>query len=303
MLRRLTMLLATAATLALVAGCSDSIPPPDADEAPTPAVTASPTDDAAPPASAVLPYVPGSTAVVTVTDFERIALQLGVELSSALPPAQRADFWRRATTGTAALSQGVLRPVEGDLLTRFGFGAEDVTWEAQFYDADGTETGYALAFRDGTDLGAVQKAIDARVGALTGGQLVDGGVVVVGPLPDVADSWAGQPELAALVGPPANSVYLQRGCVPAPPGTPRLQDLTAYSVSFEGGLATARLGTGRDDLFTRVHLGDADRDFRAAFAQGVADPLTGRIGYQLTDPVAGAQLALRQALPFASCRA
>ena len=63
---------------------------------------------------------------------------------------------------------------------------------------------------------------------------------------------------------------------------------------------TQDLSTAAADL--RARLGQDMSDFTAAFADGVADPTTGRIGYQLTDPVAGAQLALRQQLPFASCK-
>lgn len=297
--RALIVPIALAAVAAM--GCSASIPPPDAAPTPAPA-TITPPADGAPPASAVLPYVPIDTSVVTVTDYQRIALQLGVTLTSDLKPGARADFWRRAATETALLSPGVLRPEEATLLGDFGFGAEDVAWEAHFFAADGTESGLALGFRAGADLTGVAAAVDAGVGALAGGQLVDGDVVVVGDLPEVEESWAVDPALATLVGPSGNSVYLRRGCVPPAPGTPRLEELTAYSVTFEGGLATARLGSGRDDLFERARLGQDLDDFTEAFADGVADPTTGRIGYQLLDPVAGAQLALRQTLPFASCK-
>ena len=301
MLSGLTRVLATGALLVTVAGCSASIPPPDAAPTPSPApVTTTAAADAA-PTSVVLPYVPDDTAVLTVTDWGRIALQLGIDLSSSLPPTERADFWRRAATETAELSPGVLRPDETTLLGRYGFGAEDVSWEAELFDAAGTRTGLVLAFRDGVDMTQVQKAVRAGVGALAGGQVVDGTIVVVGDLPDPDASWAADPELAQLIGPSANAVYLQRGCVQPAGATPRLQTLDAYSLDFQGGLATARLGVDRDDLFTRLHLGDTVADFTRAFAQGVADPATGRIGYQLIDPVAGAQLALSQELPFASC--
>jgi hypothetical protein len=42
-------------------------------------------------------------------------------------------------------------------------------------------------------------------------------------------------------------------------------------------------------------------EFAAAFDGGAADPLTGRIGYVMTDPVAAAALALADDLPFAAC--
>ena len=80
-----------------------------------------------------------------------------------------------------------------------------------------------------------------------------------------------------------------------------MDDLGAYSIQFEGSLVTARLGAGRQDLFARMRLGADEPTFAAAYDGGVADPLTGRIGYVMTDPVAAAELALEHQLPFATC--
>ena len=41
--------------------------------------------------------------------------------------------------------------------------------------------------------------------------------------------------------------------------------------------------------------------FAKTFTGGVADPVSGRIGYQLTDPAQAVQLALTHKLPFAVC--
>ena len=101
-------------------------------------------------------------------------------------------------------------------------------------------------------------------------------------------------------GLPANATYLSRACVDSATGGD-VDDLGAYSIQFEGSLVTARLGAGRQDLFTRMRLGAREPAFAAAYDGGVADPLTGRIGYVMTDPAAAAGLALDRDLPFAAC--
>ena len=56
---------------------------------------------------------------------------------------------------------------------------------------------------------------------------------------------------------------------------------------------TARLGEDRQDLFARMRLGKSEPTFTAAYDGGVADPLTGRIGYVMTDPAAAARPGTR----------
>jgi hypothetical protein len=59
----------------------------------------------------------------------------------------------------------------------------------------------------------------------------------------------------------------------------------------------------REDLFTRLDIGrdwPVD-DFPATFRTPVADPTTGRIGYDLPRPPAAAALTLLEELPFALC--
>lgn len=302
MLSRLTRALATGTLLVTVTGCAGSIPPPSA--APTPDVlpSATPTPDADLPASAVLPYVPESTALLTVTDYDRVAEQLGVELSRGMSQAERDDFWRRAARGAALLSPGLLRDDEKRLRDDYGIGQEDVSWEAHLVGDDGVETGWVLRFRDGTPMTSVKEAIDAGVGPLAGARIADGTVVVKGTLPDPADSWASDETIQPLVGTTAaDGVVVRRGCVAAPAGTPRVESLDAWSMTFEGALATARLGLERTDLFTRLRLAEQRASFTRVFAGGVADPQSGRLGFRMKTPAAATDLALREDLPFAVC--
>ena len=53
----------------------------------------------------------------------------------------------------------MLRPIEPQLRKEHGLSQLDVAWEAHFFDA--RTSGFVLAFRDGTDMAAVQDAVDA----------------------------------------------------------------------------------------------------------------------------------------------
>jgi hypothetical protein len=258
------------------------------------------------PSAAVLPLVPEEVATVLVTDFEQIRLQMGLQdLTSADERAERDDFWARATTERPLLSPGTLRPIEPRLKQRFGLTQMDVAWEAHFLDDTGAETGYVLAFRDGTDMGAVADAVAAGFEVLDGATVdPDRGLVTRGTAADGAQSWAADPELRPLVGHPANATYVSHVCAPSGVGgdiSGEVEDLATYSIQFEGTLVTARLGEGRSDLFDRMRAGSTVPEFAAAYDGGVADPLTGRIGYVMTDPAAAAARARQQVLPFATC--
>jgi hypothetical protein len=161
-----------------------------------------------------------------------------------------------------------------------------------------------LRFRDGTDMTKVAEAATDVSGPLAGGT-VDAAdhLVTSGTTDDPAQSWAADPETEALVGEPANATYVSRDCTQLSDGEASgdVDDLGSYAIQFEGSLVTARLGEGRQDLFTRMRLGESDPAFAAAYDGGVADPRTGRIGYVMTDPAAAAQLALEHQLPFATC--
>ena len=122
-------------------------------------------------------------------------------------------------------------------------------------------------------------------------------------------------ELPTLVGDVAAATYVARGCVD-PAATLagadeadledlRLEPLGAFSVSFGAELVTARLGGARGDVFERARLaetlpGVAD-GFTEAYADPVADPGGGRIGFQLGDAPEAARLAQERLLPFAVC--
>lgn len=308
----------------LTAGCTDEEPRAQPAPAAPSTVTGTPGYDAlAEPAAAVLPLVPASATILTVTDLDRIRLQLGVEDLTSLDPApERADFWRRAEAESALLTDGILRPDDALLLEDYQFSQDDVDWEAHFTGADGD--GYVLSFRLGLDMGVVQRAVNDGVGRLAAADvLIQEHLVLVGTADDPQESWAADPELSALVGLPADSTYLERGCVPyetalGPPAdrgsadqpvtAPDLGDLapvTAFSLGFEGTIATARLGAERADVFQRLSLGHdwpaEDPAFTDAFGGGVADPATGRIGYDLVDAAVAARLALSRTLPFAVC--
>jgi hypothetical protein len=239
---------------------------------------------------------------VQVTDFEQVRLQMGLQdLTTEDTRKDRDAFWARAEAERPLLSTGMLRPIEPKLKQQFGLSQMDVAWEAHFYDESGTETGYVVAFRDGTDMGAAADAVAAGFVALEGADVdAERGLVTSGIAADGEESWAVDAEARALVGLPANATYLSRGCLDEPI-TGDLDELDLWSVQLEGTLATARLGEERGDLFTRMRLGEQVPEFAAAYDGGVADPVTGRIGYVMTAPAAAAALVLAGDLPFAAC--
>jgi hypothetical protein len=292
------------AALGVVSGCSDGEPePPPVAITPTPTVTAS-YDGNLEPAAAVLALVPDEAQTLTVTDFDQVRKQLGQdELGDQSPAAEVAAFWQRAETELPLLTTGLLRPADAQLATTDGFTELDVAWEAHFSGTDGRELGWVLRFRDGTDMARVERAAEDPAGPVAGAH-VDAAAHLASSsaTDDPAQSWAADPQLVSLVGPAAVSTYVARDCdAAADTGSEEVDELGAYAVQFEGSLVTARLGEGRQDLFTRMRLGEDDPAFAAAYDGGVADPVTGRIGYEMTDPTAAAQLALARRLPFATC--
>ena len=290
------------AVVLLASGCSDD-EPDQAPQAAEPSETVPPRYDAAlQPSAAVLALVPEDVQTVTVTDFDQVRTELGVsELSDQSPPEEVATFWQRATTERPLLSPGMLRPADQRLATTYGFTQLAVAWEAHFYGADDREAGWVLRFRDGTDMAQVAAATKDPAGPLSGGDVnAADHLVSSGTADDPTQSWAADPGTQELVGPPANSTYVSRACVQA--GTSGdVDDLGAYSIQFEGSLVTARLGADRQDLFARMRLGESEPSFTTVYDGGVADPLTGRIGYVMTDPATAAGLALEHRLPFATC--
>src|SRR5207237_1438578 len=116
--------------LCLVAGGGSDGPAPVEPEAAASATPAPAYDQAREPAAAVLSLVPDDVAAVTVTDFDQVREQLGIDqLGDTSPAADQAAFWQRATAERPLLTTGMLRDVEGRL-ARYGFGPLDVAWEA-----------------------------------------------------------------------------------------------------------------------------------------------------------------------------
>lgn len=307
-----------------VTGCSadepDPVPAPPLGE---PTETGPPAyDTALASAPAVLALVPDDATTLSVTDFEQVRLLLGASLlTSESPAVERERFWRQAEADAPLLSTGMLRPVEARLLRDYGFTQDDVQWEASFSGPAGD--GWVLALRDDLDLDAVGRAVVDGVGPLAGAEVdADNRLVSIGTAPDGESSWAADAELVALVSQAeANATYVERECVPfesafgadvedelaATPAADlaELETLEAWSLSFGGSLATARLGADRTDVFERMRLAEnlpaTEPEFARGFTDGVADPVGGRIGYSMPDPAAAALLTRQRNLPFAVC--
>ncbi len=286
----------------LLAGCSGGMPAPrdlsvEVQSSRDPAY-----DGERAPASAVLSLVPEEAVALTVTDFDEVKADLGLAgIGTADPAEERATFWQRAEAETSMLNGGLLRNAEERLTQEFSFSQLDVTWEAHWYDQTGAELGWALEIGPKVPMLFVQNAVKAGVGPLRGATVVpEDQLVVSGDVAQGQGSWAEIPGIDDLVGPADTATYVERACL-----TSRvegeLEPLEMWSVGFESGLATARLGPARRDLFERMRLGEQARSFRKGFEGGVADPRTGRIGYRMVDPARAAELALRQKLPFAAC--
>jgi hypothetical protein len=284
----------------MVSGCADDEPakppPAAASETPGPAYDAS-----LEPAAAVLALVPEAAQALTVTDFDQVRLELGLgDVGGESAPEELQAFWERAAAERPLLSSGMLRPLDPQLQAGYGFTQVDVDWEAHFFDAADEETGWVLAFGECTDMAAVQQAVEDGTGPLAGAT-VDAGerLVSSGTTSDPAQSWAADEETVAMVGLPANATYVARACTGS--WGADVDELETWSLQFEGSLVTARLGEGRQDLFTRMRLGVTEPGFAEAYDGGVADPSSGRIGYVMADPPTAAKLALEHRLPFATC--
>jgi hypothetical protein len=300
-------------------GCSgDAKPKPRATGSHTPQLAPA-FEKKAEPAEAVLSLVPQSADVVTVTDWDEIRVQLGQpELTSESLLTDRTAFWELAAREAPALAEGMLRADDSTYLLDYGFTQDDVDWEAHWTGPDGP--GYALKLRPDLDLEPVRLAIRQGVGAIADGRIIEADHLVVHGTSDV-DTWANEDGWDELVGQPMEATYLHRGCVPldealGPDGTqedvdaiealkvvPDLDDLVGFAVGFGDHNATVRVEPGRLDAFDRLHLANdwPTPDFGAAFKTGVADPSTGRLGYDVPEPPKAAAVALLGELPFAIC--
>gem|GEM_PF-926341 len=301
----------------LVAGCSDPADPVYPEEPDTAAISTE-FDPSLEPSAAALALVPTDASILAVTDFDQLRLTLGFgALNRESTPAERNRFWR-AMTEAATLSTGLLRPVADELET-YGFGPDDVAWEATY--SDGAD-GWAMAFHDDVPMARVERAIADEVGPLAGAVLDAERLVVTSAAPpEGGDSWAALEEVVGLVGQEANATYVERDCLPFDTvfgegmeeqlaEAPRaalagLDPLEGFSVALGGSLATVRLGENRPDAFDRLRLDEVmpaiRPEFGAAFSRGVADPSTGRLGYDLQRPSAAVALITDRHLPFAVC--
>jgi hypothetical protein len=292
----------------LTAGCSSTPTAPTPDPATQTPTTVPPYDGRLPPARAVLALVPAAATTVLVTDFSVIRRQLGLpELTSEATAADRSAFWLRAGRAAPLLTGGLLRPVDARLRGSFGFGQDDVAWEARF--RGGGVHGWVLSLRDGVDMARVAEAARQGVGVLAGARVRKADLLVTsgvarGDQPVLAQDpvWPG-----LLVG-RGEATYLRRGCLPHAGATPETLDpLAAFSLTFGDHVATVRTDRDRDDLFDRLDLARREpvggTTFGRVFRHGVGDPSTGRIGYDVPDPTAAAALTRADDLPVGVCPA
>lgn len=324
-------LLVCLATAAVLAGCGD--PELTAQELPPePTVTLAPyepSDDVV-TGQAALTLVPADATVVTITDFDESRATLGVpDLTSDDLMSDRTDYWERARRESVLLTEGMLLADNSLLMLDYGFTQDDVDWEAHFTTPSGA--GWILGFRPDLDLAPVERAVKDGVAGLSDAVVdTERHLVSVGMATGDEESWGTIEGVADLASDtPAESTYYRVGCVPL--GTvlgpdadiedqeavvskhdpSALDPLGVFSVSFADGVATARLGPGRADLFARSDLAAAfaklqsptvgSIGFGDAFVKPVVDPSTGRIGYDVAAPVAAATATLTDLLPFAVC--
>jgi len=321
-MRRVSRLgsLGAALTGALLLTACSGDPEPVHQTVPRPAAVVTGYDASKEPSAAVLALVPAAATTLEVTDFDQLRLVLGFStLDDATPAPDRERFWRQLRR-TAALSDGLLRPVDVRLRRQFGISQDDVAWEASWSGEGGH--GWVLAFHDDIAMAAVHRAVEAGVGPLAGAVVdEDRHLVTSGAPPDAADSWGADPALVALTGGEAVSTYVARGCTPfdtvfgagmeeqlaaAPAAALHgLDELDAWSVALGTELVTVQLGESRSDAFDRLRLAEVmpptEPELGLVMSRGVADPSSGRLGYVLSDPPAAARLARERQLPFTVC--
>jgi hypothetical protein len=235
-----------------------------------------------------------------VVDWAEVRRQVGLpELASTSSPADRATFAARAAVDAPVLDPSVLAPVDARLRAAYGFGEDDLAWEAHF--AGGGTRGWVLAFEPGVDMGAVAQAVQAGGGTLRGAQVDTRDRLVTRSVAAAGEPvWGSDPTWARLVPGPGEAYVVQRGCLPRPTGpSDDLEPIAGFAVTFGDHVATVRLGRDRGDLFARVRLGGGR--FGRVFRHGVADPSSGRIGYDVPHPARAAALVRNSDLPFGAC--
>ncbi|WP_067430159.1 hypothetical protein [Nocardioides jensenii] len=273
----------------------------------------------------VLALVPADAEILTITDYDAIRADLGMEdLTSHSLMTDRTAFWEQADRESVMLTDGLLREEHSRLWLDYGFTQDDVDWEARFTGPDGP--GFVLGFRPDQDMAEVGKAVKDDVAPLKDARVeADQHLLVSGIAEEGDPVWASDPLLPELVDADAESTYLRRSCIPVNDAlgvdatyedqealesafdVTNLMPLEAFSVNVTDQVATARTDVDRTDLHDRADLIDVWPEtgtitWRDAF-EGlvVADPSTGRIGFKVRNPVAAANLVLGDHLPFAIC--
>jgi hypothetical protein len=265
-----------------------------------------PYDGSLPPAQAVQALVPLRARTFRLVDLVEIRRQVGLpELTSRSSAADRAAFRARAAVAAPLLDRSVLAPVDDRVRTAYGFGLDDVAWEAHF--SGGGSRGWIVGFGPDVDMSAVTRAARAGVGSLRGAHvdaadhLVTHGAALPGE-----PVWGSDPMWARLVPGPGEAFVVQRGCLESTDegeGT-SLEPISGFAIIFGDHVATVRVDrdrTDRDrtDLFERARLGRGR--FGRVFRHAVADPSSGRIGYDVPQPARAAALVRRGDLPFGVC--
>lgn len=294
-------LIAVVACATVLSGCSEehhAPPPTPPSSVPT---QIPPYDGSLPPARAVQVLVPLRARTLRVVDLVEIRRQVGLpELTGRSRAADRAAFRSRAAAAAPLLAPSVLTPVDDRLRTAYGFGVDDIAWEAHF--SGGGSRGWVLELDPDVDMSAVARAARAGVGPLQGAhvdaadRLVSRGTALPGE-----PVWGSDPTWARLVPGPGEAFVVRRGCLASTAGSvgPSLEPVAGFGVTFGDHVATVRLGRDRTDLFARARLGNGG--FRRVFRHAVADPSSGRIGYDVPHPAQAAALVRRGALPFGVC--
>lgn len=281
----------------LVAGCASepSAPAPP----PSPPVSEAPPYDAAlPPAQAALLLAPDEATNLRVVDWDVVRRDVGLPgLSSASTGADRVAFRRRTAVDTPVLDPPLLEGSDALLREDFGFGADDVSWEAHW--SGPRVSGWALTFSPAVDMASVTRAVRAGVAPFRGASVRRADRLVVSGPSAGGLTWGAEPAWAPLVPDPGEAFVLRRGCVDVPGATVALEPISGYAVTFGDHVATVRLDRDRTDLFARARLrSDA---FARVFRHPVADPSSGRIGYDVPRPPLAEPLVRRGDLPFGAC--
>jgi hypothetical protein len=291
----------TAATLAAgcAAGCAAEHPAPPPPRPSSEPTAIPPYDASLPPARAVQALVPLRARTLRLVDLAEIRRQVGLpELTSRSSAEDRAEFWSRAAVAAPLLDPAVLVPIDDRLRTGYGFGVDDVAWEAHF--SDGITPGWVVAFGPGVDMKAVTRAAQAGVGPLRDAHVDAADRLVTY---DAAASgepvWGSDPTWARLVPGPGEAFLVHRGCLEATGQGPTREPISGFAVTFGDHVATVRVDRDRTDLFARARLGRGR--FARVFRQPVADPSSGRIGYDIPEPARAAALVRDDVLPFGVC--